>query len=141
MKMVRDGRRYMLALEKGEEVLSSIVDFCAREGVRSGPIQGIGSIEDVVIGSYDRTKKSYEFSAEKDVFEVASFLGNITQVDGKPFVHAHAVLSRTDGTNATIGGHLKEARVAVTLELFIISLGEEVRRAMNEDIGLKLIDT
>ncbi|MEK7098270.1 MAG: hypothetical protein AAB908_00040, partial [Patescibacteria group bacterium] len=59
-----------------------------------------------------------------------------------PFVHCHAVLSGiAPGTeNHPIGGHVFEAKVAVTLEVHLVAFNENVMRELDNDIGLKLLD-
>jgi len=94
----------------------------------------------VKIGYYDLAKREYFFRDEPGVFEVASMQGNVALVEGKPFIHAHAVLSRCDLTLECIGAHIKEAFVAVTLEIVLIPLAMQLSRKLNDDIGLKLLD-
>jgi len=131
---------YLLRLERGEDVLPTIVDFCKRKGISSGSFRGIGAVENSKIGYYDLSKKSYGQKDYPDAMEVASMIGNIAQVDGEPFVHCHAVLSGiASGTeNQPIGGHVFEAKVAVTLEIHFIAFNEQIRREL-DDIGLKLL--
>jgi hypothetical protein len=49
--------------------------------------------------------------------EVASLIGDIGLINGKPAVHAHAVLGFPDGT--TRSGHVISATIWPTLELFL----------------------
>lgn len=140
MKFTNDGRRYVIVLKRGEEVIASISEFCDQQGVGTAAFQGIGSIDRIQIGSYDIGRKQYDLARENTVFELISMQGNVTQLDGKPFVHAHAALSRTDGTNAAIGGHLKEAHVAATVEIFLIALDVTISRKIDDETGLKLMD-
>jgi predicted DNA-binding protein with PD1-like motif len=97
-------------------------------------------VERVQIGYYDLGKKEYFFRSEAGIFEVAAMQGNVALVEGKPFIHAHAVLSRCDDSLECIGAHIKEAYVAVTLEIFLTPLETNVSRKLDDDIGLKLLD-
>lgn len=130
---------FILRIEKGEEVIASIADFCARRGIGAALFSGIGAVKDIEIGYYDSDARDYFFRFEEVAHEVASMQGNVALVDGKPFVHAHAVLSKCDETCATIGGHIKKARVAVTLEVSLTPLPTPLTREMDEAIGLKLL--
>lgn len=131
----------MLVLERGEEMISTLTDFCTEEGIHNAFFQGIGAVEQVEIGYYDLATRSYVFRQEDAVFEVASLQGNVALVDGAPFVHAHAVLSRTDDSCACIGAHLKQASVAVTLEISLTDLSNSsFERQQDEAVGLKLIN-
>ena len=70
--------------------------------------------------------------------EIASLIGNISQKDGKPFLHIHTVLC--DENFTCIGGHLKEAKVGATCEVHLIDLGMNIERKYDNGIGLKLLD-
>ena len=68
-----------------------------------------------------------------------SLVGNITlEENGEPKVHAHVVVGRRDGT--AHGGHLLEAHVRPTLEVILIESPAPLRRKMNAEVGLALID-
>jgi predicted DNA-binding protein with PD1-like motif len=69
--------------------------------------------------------------------EVLSLLGNITLADGQPKVHAHAVVGLPDGS--TRGGHVLEAHVWPTLEIFLVESGEPLHRARDPETGLDVI--
>ncbi len=130
---------FVLKLEKGEEVISSISTFCDKRGIRGAIFWALGAVDNFKIGYWDSERRDYFFRHEPDVHEVASMSGNVALVDDKPFVHAHAVLSKCDESCATIGGHVKEARVAVTLEVFLTSLPTPLTRTMDGSIGLRLL--
>jgi hypothetical protein len=138
---VRDAHAgFVIRLERGEELIASITDFCSKRGIRAAVFQGIGAVERVEIGYYDLAKKEYFFRSEEGVFEVASMQGNVALVDEKPFVHAHAVLSRCDESLECIGAHIKEAFVAVTLEIYVTPLDIALARKHDDSIGLKLLN-
>ena len=130
----------IIVLARGENVIETLTAFCVGNNITAAVFQGIGAIERVKIGYYDLGKKEYFFRDEAGVFEVASMQGNVALVDGKPFIHAHAVLSRCDESCACIGAHIKEAFVAVTLEIYLTPLDVSISRKLNGDIGLKLLD-
>ena len=58
-------------------------------------------------------------------------------VEGQPFVHAHVVLGQRD--LRAVGGHLVEARVAVTVEVFVDVMEGEVQREQDPEVRLKLL--
>ena len=140
MRAKKTSAGYVLVLGRGENVLETLTDFCAKENITAATLSGIGAVERVKIGYYDLAKREYFFRDEPGVFEVASMQGNVALVEGKPFIHAHAVLSRCDPTLECIGAHIKEAFVAVTLEIFMTVLGTAVERKLDQSIGLKLLD-
>ena len=68
--------------------------------------------------------------------EVVSLIGNISLLDNKPVVHAHFAVGLSDGK--VEGGHMIEAYVSPTLELFITV--EPTPLYKHFDNGLYLID-
>ena len=52
----------------------------------------------------------------------------------------HTRYSRAVTRRECIGAHIKEAFVAVTLEIYLTPLDVSVSRKLNDDIGLKLLD-
>ncbi len=131
---------FMIKLARGEKVVASLTTFCERRGINGGVFQAVGAVEDAEIGYYNLGKREYFFKTIPEIMEVASMNGNVALVDGKPFLHTHAVLSRTDETLATLGAHIKEATVAVTLEVYLTPFAVPFTRAYDEETGLKLLD-
>jgi predicted DNA-binding protein with PD1-like motif len=68
--------------------------------------------------------------------EIGALVGNITRLDGEPFVHAHVVVGGRDTIAHT--GHLMAARCAATVELFLHDFGGAIHRAPDPAIGLNL---
>ncbi len=139
---VTERGRYMLRLIKDEDVIPAITDFCKRKGILSGSFKAIGAAKEAKIGYYDLRTKKYGSITYVEEREVASMTGNIAQVDGEPFVHVHAVLSgiKSGTENQPIGGHVFEAKVAVTLEVELTAYNEAISRELDDDIGLKLLN-
>jgi hypothetical protein len=71
--------------------------------------------------------------------EILNCTGNVSELDGETFVHAHITLGLKDG--ATKGGHLVEGTKIFACELFVIPLdGELLKRTFDQVTGLKLWD-
>lgn len=135
-------RDFVLRLVRGEDVFATITAFCEKEGIKHGCFRAIGAVEKSKIGYYDLPTKKYGQKEYPDAMEVASMTGNIALVEGKPFIHCHAVLSGiAPGTeNQPIGGHVFETTVAVTLEVHLEAFAESVERELDAEIGLKLLN-
>ena len=138
VKDVTEHARYQVVLDQGEKVIETLTDFCERRGIKSGALKGIGAVRHSEIGYYDLSTKEYSFKTYDDDLEVVSLIGNISLVEEKPFIHAHITLGNRDMN--TVGGHLKECMVAVTLEIHLITFNEHFTRTHNEHIGLNLLD-
>lgn len=138
MKIVTDQNRHLLIVEKDQPLVKSITEFCQQRGLLSGQIHGIGALKNVELGYYELHEKSYIRKTFSDGdYELISLHGNISEKEGKAFVHVHASLGRSDFS--VFGGHLFEAQVAVVCEVFITSLRPMIQRQYNEEIGLFLI--
>ncbi len=129
---------HILRLERGEVVHDTIVSFCKEHNIATGWFTALGAIEAIELGYYSLAERAYHFKKYDAAHEVVTMVGNAVRVDGEPFLHIHTTIS--DDTNATYGGHLKSAQVAVTLEVHLIELDASLERTLDSTIGLKLID-
>lgn len=137
MKYSKKGNKYLLRIERGEELISAILKFLEQEQVFSGLIFGIGAVQSVELGFYHLDKKEYEWKKFMTPLEIVSFSGNIALVEQTPSVHVHGVFS--DSKFQTFGGHVKEAIVGATAEIILAPL-DTITRTFNDEIGLKLLD-
>jgi predicted DNA-binding protein with PD1-like motif len=131
------GDSHVLKLEKGEEVLESIVRFAKDQEITAASITGIGAVLDPEIGYYDLATKEYLREELPGEYELVSLMGNIATKDGEPVLHAHVVLGAPGFVEA---GHLFSATVLVTGEFVIRTLEGDLRRRLDPDIGLPLLD-
>jgi predicted DNA-binding protein with PD1-like motif len=65
-------------------------------------------------------------------------IGDIALVNDQPAVHTHVALASSDGT--VRGGHLINAFVFPTLELFMTVYPTALHKQLDDATGLKLID-
>jgi uncharacterized protein len=136
MKYRREGDRIFVRLETGDEVHPSLVALAERERVSGGWLSGIGAATGVELGCYDLSRKEYLRTAVEGDVEVASASGTLGILDGKPFVHLHAVVS--DRQCTTRGGHVFRATAGATLELVLIVAERPIERTPDEATGLNL---
>lgn len=129
---------YLLRLTKGEETVQTLKNFCRKESIHNGSLQGIGSIERAILAHYTVDNKKYHEENFEGIYEVTSLLGNIALFDDEPLIHAHITL--TNGTMNAFGGHLVKAIVSATLEVIIKVFDSKHTKSFNEEIGLKLWD-
>ena len=109
-----------LRLDKGDEVLSSILDVCQKEGIRSCTFSGIGGCDYVKVGAFRPIEGTYKDYEAKGMLELVSLNGSVKERDQGPLIHAHACLSFEDeGELKMIGGHLLSLRVLITAEIEI----------------------
>lgn len=130
-RKIADG--YVVRLDKHEEVISTLTSFIIESGIASGIVQGIGAITDIDIGYFNIDDKQYIKHRFAGTYEVISLNGNISMLEDRPFVHLHVAVA--DEQHHLYGGHLFQATVAVTLELFIKTFDSAIERRPDADFG------
>lgn len=138
MKVRKVKGGYLLRLEKGEEVISSLKRLVSDEGIKSGIIIGIGAIEDIKLGYYDPVKKEHFDKEFKGSHELGNLTGNISYLNGEPLIHIHATISSSALSAYT--GHLSSARISLTAEILILTFDAELSRKHDPETGLNLWD-
>ena len=127
---------YMVRIDLGEDIVESLKKLCEAEHIRLGRVEAIGAADHAVIGVYDLKKKEYYPETISEFMEITSLNGNITAMDGKPYIHLHATLA--DQHHTVHGGHVLEMRVGATCEMFVTVLDGEVTRHKDEGLGINL---
>jgi predicted DNA-binding protein with PD1-like motif len=113
-------RTYVVVLQPGEEMVKELGEFVKQEGIETASFNAIGGFEGFTLGFYNLQTKGFdEIPFHEDQVEVLSLSGEITRVNGVPYVHGHTVLGRRDGT--TRGGHLLRG---VTRPILIVNVEE-----------------
>ena len=129
---------YAVIFQRGDEILSGLTDFAIQNKITSAHFTGIGAIKDATLGWLDLDAKAYHPIHVDQQVEVLSMIGDVANFNGKPVVHAHMVLGKRDGS--TVGGHLWEAHVNPTLEVFVSVDAEPLQKKLDEQSGMKVID-
>lgn len=137
MDFKRFGNKYVLRIDKGEEIIETLKKFCEENGVKLGSISGIGAVNKATIGLFETATKKYISREYTGDFELASLSGNISTMNGDTYLHIHTCLA--DQNNTTYGGHLNFAVVSATCEIIIDAVDGEIDRQFSEEIGLNLI--
>ncbi|MCI4626171.1 MAG: DNA-binding protein [Candidatus Magnetoovum sp. WYHC-5] len=132
----QSGNDYILRIDKDEDVSKVINDFCKNTNISCGTIRGIGAAKDVKIGRFETQTKEYVAIELKGDFEILELNGNITTMNGEPYVHIHAVFS--DEKFHSFGGHLNRAIISTTCEVIIHAINSVVEREFSNEIGLFL---
>jgi uncharacterized protein len=128
---------FLLVLEPGEEVIASLEQFARAHDIAGASFTGIGAFESAVLAFFDLERREYDRIPVREQAEVLSITGNIGRHDGKPLVHAHAVIGMRDGD--ALGGHVLEGHVRPTLEIFLTVPGETIVRRKDPATGLPLM--
>ncbi len=127
MKARKAGERWILRFETGDALIAAMAEFCQGKKISAGSFTGIGSCSGAELGFFDPKKKKYSFKTFRGPREIASLIGNVSLMDGRPFVHAHAVLAGRD--YRAVAGHLREAEILAAGEVVLTMLpGKLVRK-------------
>ena len=123
-------------LEIGEKIVASVKEICEKENVRSAVVHAIGAVSSARTAMFDFEKGEYNENELNQFMELISLEGNVTRMNGEVYVHLHAAFGDENGN--VLGGHLMEAVIGATCELFIIPLSEEIKRIHNDETGLNI---
>jgi predicted DNA-binding protein with PD1-like motif len=139
-KLLSDGpiRSYAVIFQTGDEAMSGLLEFAHAAGIGAAQITAIGACERLTLAYFDWESKSYQAFEVEEQVEVLSFIGDITLKGDDRQVHVHCVASRRDGS--TLGGHVMEARVRPTLEVFVNEPQGRLQRSEDTESTLHLID-
>ena len=131
-------RIFAVVFDPDDEVVEGLTSFAKSEKISGAQIVAIGALRELTCGYFDWEKKDYRHIQVREQVEVLSLAGNFGLKDGHPKLHAHIVVGRSDGT--TRGGHLIKGYVRPTLEVVVTETPEYLRRRMDDETGLALID-
>jgi len=135
-----DGAKtYVLVLSQGDQVLAAIAAFAKDHHVVDAHFSAIGAVRDPEVAWFDESRKQFKALSLHEQMEVLTLSGDITLgVDGRPVVHTHLVLARSDGE--AWGGHLIEATASPTIELYVRTYPEPLYKRLDPATDLQLID-
>lgn len=127
----------LYSLKAGATIPDDIVAIAAKEKLVTARVEAIGGVDKLKLAYFNRSSKKYEEHNFKEFFEVTSLLGNITQKEGKPFLHVHGNFGRRD--LSVLGGHVMSASVFPILEVVITPTTNRALRKFNKELGLNVI--
>lgn len=132
------GRSFLVRLPHDEDLLPTLKRFCDENNIAQGTVTVIGAVRRATIGYYDQEAREYKHIPFDQPMEIVSCSGNISLLEGEPFVHAHIVLADSEGKPAA-AGHLMEDTIIFAGEAFVQELiGEPLVRKFDEQTSLSL---
>ena len=129
---------YAVIFRAGDDPYAGLTQFAAQYHVQSAHFTAIGAFKDARLGFYDPQKKMYRLIPIDTQVEVVSLVGDIAQLNGKPAVHIHCVVSMPDGH--ALGGHFLSAHVQPLLEVFVTADPVMLQKKHDDATGLNLMD-
>jgi uncharacterized protein len=113
-------------------------EFATEHKLASASFKAIGALSSAGLGWLNWETKQYELAVSlAEQVELLSLIGDIALKDGKPQVHAHAVVGKRDGT--AHGGHLLQAHVRPSCEVVLTESPVHLRREFDPAAGIALI--
>lgn len=135
MKQKLDSNILAVRLYEGEDIVSSLSSAFKSTGKPLGiVISGAGMLKDIRLG-YFLGHGRYKENIFDRAREIVSLTGNLINASSKFFAHLHVSLADDDGR--VVGGHLEEAKIHGTGEIFIYLTDIAVRREKEEETGLE----
>lgn len=129
---------YYIRLDRGDEIISCLMDVCRKEEISSAYYSGIGGCSDVEMQVFIQEKGEFETETAEGALELVSLMGNIVSDDsGQLYHHTHAMFTYLkDGEHRIISGHLKSSTVLYTAEIeFRPVIGGVIRRKSDPETG------
>ena len=138
MKYERIDNQFVIVIKRGESIVGTLKEFCQKEGIKNGFFYGIGAVAEVEMAHYSVDDQKYSSYKFEEPLEMVSLTGNVFLGPEKELVvHSHASFSRPDGE--MLGGHLVEAKISATCEIYFQSLRLSLQKQYDEETGLKIL--
>jgi len=128
---------FLLILHKGQDVVPTLLECANKMNIKSASLSGLGALENPTIAYYHLPTLKYEPKVFEGIYELMTFEGNLTQLDGKLSNHIHVTIGDRD--HAVFGGHFMGGLVGVTIEICIVPFQQTIHRKFDACVGLNLI--
>jgi len=136
---------FVIRLEAGEDIVPTLNAFCAEQGITAGSLHGLGAVSEATLGYMSVRKKEYVKRDFRGELELVDLTGNVTVMDGKPFVHAHAVFAGYDEMGLlrdfqAVGGHLFRGIVSLMVEITLSPIDAAITRRKLADMPAGMME-
>ena len=132
------GGRYVLSLDNHAEIPVALAAFCEEKGILAGTVYGIGAVNKATFRYLNPETMRYVDKTFEEQMEITNLTGNISEKDGKVWLHLHVTASRSD--YSCIGGHLLTAWINGACELIVEKFDVTIGRRLDPDLGITLYD-
>jgi predicted DNA-binding protein with PD1-like motif len=117
MKVYRyaPGDIHLRRLETGDDIVETITRYAADHDIAAAWFTYLGAVQRASVRYFDQETRVYrDFTIDRHL-EVLSGVGNVSLLDGQPFVHTHAAFGDEDGH--AFGGHVNVGCPVFALEI------------------------
>ena len=127
----------LLRVAHGDDLIAALTQYAAERDIRAASLAFLGAVRRASLRYYDQEAKQYRDFTIDAHLEVVAGTGNISILEGKPFIHAHAAFADAEGK--AYGGHVNEGTEVFALEVTVWELnGVAPVRELDETTGLML---
>lgn len=137
MEYKRFQNKIIARFDRGEEILTQLKEVCLREKVHLASVAAIGATDYFTVGNFDVKHKKYLKRTLAGNYEIVSLSGNVTTQNGSFYAHIH--MCACDRNGKAFGGHLNEAVISATCEMFIDVIQGRVERKTDAVTGLNIL--
>ena len=138
MNAIKQGNKYLLRIDKNEEVLEVLTSFCKEHNITLANVSAIGAASKVKVGLFDVNEKEYISKEFEGIFEITNITGNVTTMNDEVYLHLHINFSDRDCN--VYGGHLNTCVIGATCEVILDVIDAKVDRKFSTEIGLNLLE-
>ena len=132
------GTTYYIRMDRGDEIIGSVLELCKKERIVSAVFSGIGGCSEAQIQTFSPETNAFETQTLRGMLELVSLTGSIIVDDqNKLYQHTHAAFSYKDGEQHRVAaGHLKSTTVLYTAEIELRPVIDGViHRRFNPETG------
>ena len=127
----------LVRLDKGDEIVKSLLEVAKKEGLTLASVSGIGATDDFEVGVFDLDRSDYDHFRFGGNHEIVALVGNLTTKEGAPYLHLHITCAGKGGK--IVGGHLFEAKISLTAEIFLHKASGKAERLRDDALGINKI--
>ena len=124
-------------VDKGEEIITELLQVCRRENIQSAVFTGIGGCDRAELQTFSPDKGAFETEIIEGMLELINVTGNIVTDEGRLFHHTHAVFFYKKGAEHKMAaGHMKAMTVLYTAEIELRPVtGGLIKRKHDRETG------
>ena len=129
---------YYVRIDKGEEIISTLLEVCRKEQILSAVFTGIGGCADAQIQTFIPETGEFQTEYLEGMLELINITGNIiSDENDNLYHHTHAVFSFKQGEEHRMSaGHIKATTVLYTAEIELRPVyGGVIRRKHDPETG------
>ncbi len=130
---------HYIKFEKDELLLESLTQYAKDNNIKTAEISFIGAVQNVNVMYFNQSKKEYDKHNFEGGHEVLSGLGNVSILEGEPFVHVHMTVADKNGN--AYGGHLDEGTKIWLIEAIVKQptfFGKGIERHFDDELCLSV---